>query len=235
MGAKMLSKVAVAGFALMVSTAGAFAADMPMKAYSPPVSPTFDWTGFYLSVGGGYQGGTVNGSGTTGNNVTTSVTYVDVGAGYRKQLPFGLVLGLDVSAPVWIAKSSFTASVPGGAFAPVSSAQANFLVLPEFQIGYAIDRWLPYAGFGVGVANIKATTNPAPGVFASDTQSSPVFIASFGLDYALTNNWILGVRYDHLEGAQHNFVFNIPGAAVATVSQLGAVTDGVSGVLKYKF
>jgi len=230
----MVSRFVVAGLAFMVSTAGAFAADLPAKAPTAPVAPGYDWTGFYLLAGGGFQAGTVTGPGTAGFNVTTSVAYVDIGAGYRKELPFGLVLGLDVSAPVWVAKSTFTTPVAFG-FAPISSGKVNFLLLPEAQVGYAIDRWLPYVGIGVGVADVKATNTPAAGVTVSNTQASPVLVATFGVDYALTNNWIIGLRYDHLEGAQHNYIFNIPGAALPTIIQVGAVTDGVSGVLKYKF
>jgi opacity protein-like surface antigen len=219
---------------LALGTVGALAADLPMKAASAPMVPTFDWTGYYLAAGVGFQAGTVTGPGTTGFNVTTSVVDVDVAAGYRKQLSNGLVLGLDITAPVWVAKSTFTA--PGfGGFAPISSGRVNFMLLPEAQLGYAIDRWLPYIGLGVGFADVKASTTTAPGVTLSDTELSPVVIISAGLDYALTNNWIIGVRYDHLEGAQQNYIFHPAGALVPTVVQVGAVTDGVSGVLKYKF
>ena len=50
----MVSRVAVGGFALMVSTAGPFAADMPMKVRRAPVVPRYDWTGFYIEAEGGF-------------------------------------------------------------------------------------------------------------------------------------------------------------------------------------
>jgi opacity protein-like surface antigen len=106
-------------------------------------------------------------------------------------------------------------------------------LIPQVQLGYALGRYLPYFGVGVGVADLKGGFTTAAGTSFSDTQLSPVVDLSFGVDYALTDNWIIGVRYDHLDFEQHNYTFATP--FLPTVVQVGAVSDGVSGIVRYKF
>jgi opacity protein-like surface antigen len=229
--AEMISKLAIAGTALLLGSASsALAADLPAKAYSPLAPAVFNWTGYYLGAGGGFTAGTVTGTGTTGVNSTGTIDYVAVEGGYRYQLPFNLVLGFDVTAPVWASTAKVTPPPGLGTF---DSAKPLFIVLPQVQIGYAFGQFLPYFGIGVGVADIKATTTTFAGTKLSDTEADPMLDVSFGLDYALTNNWILGVRYDHLQGEEHNYTFAT--APTPTVQQLGSNSDGVTGMIKYKF
>jgi outer membrane immunogenic protein len=170
------------------------------------------------------------GPGTAGNNVGGSASYFAVNGGYRYQIPAGLVLGFDISAPVWVSTSSF--STPTAA-PTVSQSKPQFILIPEVQVGYALGQFLPYLGIGVGVADVKGSFRTPAGAMFSDTQLSPLVAVSFGVDYALNNNWIIGIRYDHIDLEQHNYTFSTPFAP--TVLQVGAVGDGVSGALRYKF
>jgi outer membrane immunogenic protein len=227
----MLRKFVMAGIALVLGSASALAADLPTKyAPAPAPAPEFNWTGFYLGVGYGYLNGSVTGPGTVPFNVGGAVSYFEVNGGYRVQTSSNIVLGLDVSAPVWLSQSTFHVPPPGAGF---NTAAPQYLILPEAQIGYAFGRFLPYFGVGVGLANVKATITPVAGTPLSDTTSSAVLAVTFGVDYALTNNWIVGVRYDHVQGELHNYTFNTAGAP--TVVQVGTATDGISGIVRYKF
>ena len=225
----MLRTSAVVGAILMLAPASALAADLSVKS-PPPAYPTaFTWTGYYFGAGFGFEDATATGTGVAGNNVQATLDFFTVDGGYRLQIPNNIVLGLDVFAPVWVSKSNFNPPFAGG----VDSAQVYFAVVPEVQLGYAIGRVLPYLGIGVGVADVKATLAPAVGPTVADTQLTTLVTATFGLDYALTDNWILGVRYDHIAAAERNYTFPTPG--FPTVSQVGANMDGVTGVIKYKF
>jgi outer membrane immunogenic protein len=228
----MLRKLAVAGTALVLCSVSALAADLPAKAAPiAPIAPTaFNWSGFYLGAGGGFTSGSATGWSTTGTNTSASIDYVAVEGGYRYQLPFNLVLGLDVTAPIWASTGKVTPPAGLGVF---DSAKPLFIVLPQVQIGYAIGQFLPYVGIGVGVADIKATTTTFAGSKLTDKELDTVLDLSFGLDYALTNNWILGVRYDHLEAAERNYTF--PATPTPTIQQVGSNSDGVTGMIKYKF
>src|SRR5262249_37750203 len=148
--------------------------------------------------------------------------------GYRYQMPDHLVIGLDVSAPVWV--STRSANIPSSTI--IGSVHPLFVIAPEIQIGYAIGRWLPYAGFGVGVADVKATDNAGCAILTT-TVADPLLIVTFGVNYAVTNNWILGLRYDHIHAEERNYVFNTTGGP--TVIQAGMNSDGIAGVVQYKF
>ena len=80
----------------------AIAADMPLKA--PPAAAVYSWTGFYLGGHVGYGGGSF-GPGTNplpeqGAFFPHSVTGLIGGyqAGYNKQLPNHVVLGIEADA-----------------------------------------------------------------------------------------------------------------------------------------
>src|SRR5580704_6104201 len=54
-GNKLMTKNVVLGAiaALVLGTAAAVAADLPMKTKAPPPIAIYDWTGFYIGVSGG--------------------------------------------------------------------------------------------------------------------------------------------------------------------------------------
>ena len=231
-GVVAMKQLVIAAAVLMVGTVSALAADLPTKSGPlPSVAPVaFNWTGFYLGVGGGFTAGTATGTATAGVNATGTIDYVAVEGGYRYQLPYDLVLGFDVTAPIWASTAKVNPPFGPGFF---DSAQPLFIVLPQVQIGYALGRFLPYFGIGVGVADVKAVTTPFGGARFTDTEPDAVLDVSFGLDYALTNNWIIGARYDHLVAEERNYTFAT--APTPTIQQVGSNSDGVTGVIKYKF
>lgn len=228
----MLRKVAILVTALGLVSGSALAADLPVKEALPSLlSPqsAYNWTGWYGGGGIGYQAGTATGSGVAGFNVAPHLWFFGLNGGYRLQLPDNLVLALDLSAPIWVSGNSFAPPGLGTA-----TLQPNFILASEFQLGYAIGRWLPFVGLGVGFADIKATLTPiAGGTALTDTQLDPLYMITFGVNYAWTDHVVVGLRYDHIELDQHNYTFATPGAP--TVAQAGGNSDGISAMLQYKF
>jgi outer membrane immunogenic protein len=228
----MVRKLIWAAALVVTGSMSAQAADMAVKA-APPMAPAFNWTGWYLGAGGGFMHGDLSGPGIAfATNTSGSDAFVAVEGGYRYQLPVSIVLGFDVTAPVWA--EGVTKLQPGGA--GPTTVKPQYIVLPTVQIGYAIGSWLPYFGVGAGVANIKVTTTTfaLPGAQVSNTQTASVFDLALGIDYALTQNWIVGARYDHLIVEEKNYTFNTGGGGVAP-QVVGATTDGVMGMIKYRF
>ena len=223
----MLRDVAIIVATLSFASGNALAADLPAKA-APLIPAGYNWTGFYAGVGAGYQTGQATGTAVTGVNIEPNLWYVGITAGYRYQLPDNIVFGFDISAPIWASTNTFA---PGGG--TTARLDPYFAVAPEFQLGYAIGRWLPFVGLGVGFTDIKATITPVGAPAVSDTELSPAILVTFGLFYAVTDNVIAGLRYDHIDLAQHNYTFGTAGAP--TIMQAGGNTDGVTAVLEYKF
>ncbi len=231
----MFRTIAWVAALVLSGSISAHAADMAMKGASPMApTPAYNWTGWYLGAGGGFMNGTATGNAVAFvSNASGTVGFVAVEGGYRYQTPSNFVLGIDVTAPVWAGTVSITPQPLGTGF---DSAKPEFIVLPTIQVGYAFGQWLPYLGFGVGVADIKATTQTfGVGGLAlfSDTETSPVYDFAVGVDYALTYNWIVGLRYDHLISPDRSYSFAT--GPTPTVQQVGAYTDGVTAMVKYRF
>src|SRR5579864_4919441 len=96
---KIISSAAI----LLLSSAVGFAADLPLKARPlavPIAPPVYNWTGWYVGVHvGGFWGDTSNNLGLP--NVSASSAFAGVQGGYRYQFANNVVLGIQVSAPLW--------------------------------------------------------------------------------------------------------------------------------------
>jgi outer membrane immunogenic protein len=219
----MLRKVAILLAALGAASGSALAADLPAKVSAP--APLYNWTGWYAGVSAGYQAGTVTGSGVAGLNLQPRLWMVGLNGGYRIQVSGNIVLGLDINLPVWASSNSSNPATFGSL-----SMQPTFILAPEAQLGYAIGRWLPFVGLGVGVTEIKGSITPLGKGTSSDTVLDPLFIFTFGLDYAWSDHVIVGLRYDHIELDTTNWTF-----AGIPPQQAGGFSDGATAVLQYKF
>jgi outer membrane immunogenic protein len=219
----MCKAVAISAALAAISTR-ALAADLPVKAVAPV---GYDWTGLYAGVAFGGLAGTITGPGVAGFNFHPTLWGFGVNGGYRYQLPDHIVLGLDVSAPVWSSQSTFTAPVGTLSFHP------RYAVMPEAQVGYAIGRFLPFAGFGVGFTDTRVGATPTGGKTAWASGDSPLLLVTFGVDYLLTDHVIIGVRYDHVDVEQGNW--NFATASPPVVTQAGGHSDGVTATLQYRF
>jgi outer membrane immunogenic protein len=206
----------------LASGSSALAADLAYKTPAPPAASIYDWTGGYVGIGGGYQSGTATGSALAGASIEPKLWFFGVSGGYRLQLANNIVLGVDVSAPFWATSNTF---LPPGF--GTATLKPLFIVAPEAQIGYALGRWLPYVGLGVGVADIKGTVTPTGGSTLSDTELAPEYMITFGVSYAVTDHVIAGLRYDHIELDEHNWTFQT--TPLPTISQVGGNSDGVTG------
>jgi outer membrane immunogenic protein len=206
-----------------------FAADMALKAPPPPPAPVFSWTGLYAGVGSGFQVGTITGPAVAGFNMNFQPTLWGAGVslGYRYELANSLVLGLDASAPLWSSKTTFTAPVGTLSFHP------RYAIMPEAQIGYALGKFLPFVGFGVGFTNTRVGATPAGGETAWASGDSPLILATCGIDYAIVEHVVVGLRYDHIEVQEGNW--NFTGATPPFGPKAGGYSDGLTATLQYQF
>ena len=192
-----------ASLAFVVAACGA--------AVAQPV-PAYNWTGFYAGAFGGYAWGSVSGGPGAFSNTTDikdDGTMAGLQGGYRRQFMNNVVFGAELILPLYITKGT-SRDITNPAI--TYEAKPNWAVFGDLQLGYAYGRFLPYVFVGGGWTNVTGTTfNVSPaGVFAlgqSDSANAThrVLIAGAGLNYAVTDNIALGLRYTYIDLSKENY------------------------------
>ncbi|MGB6877495.1 MAG: outer membrane protein [Candidatus Acidiferrales bacterium] len=158
----------------------------PLYKAPPPVSPAYDWSGFYLGVNGGggwgdshWQG--IGRAGLSGGQLGGT-------AGYNWQLGQA-VLGLEGDID-W---SHLTGNVPcaGG----TCTTSDTWLSTVRGRVGYSFDRFLPYVTGGLASGNIGAA---APGLPGGSTTNTGWALGG-GVEVALPGNWSAKAEYLHVD------------------------------------
>jgi outer membrane immunogenic protein len=175
-------KISAAFAALLMSSAGAFAADLPRKTapVAPVAVPLFTWTGFYVGVNAGYGWGETraNGAavlpgnwnvpfantlpGTLSGNLKPDGFVGGVQAGYNFQIN-QFVLGIEADAMYHDQKASRAAvNTFFGAAAPATftaRTEIEWSISIRGRIGVAFDRFLVYGTGGVAFADVSYNSN----------------------------------------------------------------------------
>ena len=210
------------------------AADLAVKApvYKAPVVAPFSWTGLYIGVEGG--GGWARESWLDNTALGSTDFRANGGffggqAGYRYQLG-QFVLGIEAAGAPADLKDTNSA----GATSETFKVQSLYSVTG--QVGFALDRWLPYVkgGWGGAQTNLFAQSRA---VSASQSENNSGWIVGGGLDYAITNNIILGVAYEHYDLDFADFTAPASnGGAPLTVNNASRLkVDAVLGRFNFKF
>jgi outer membrane immunogenic protein len=237
----MLRKLLLSSVAATAMVGSALAADLPYRKAPPPVVPVvplFTWTGFYVGVDGGYGWENIRETGIIGGLPAYQLSYRangPVGGGHAgfnwqvNQFVFGFegdVLGtsMRVTAPlntflfantVW--QTGVTGSVRG-------------------RIGWAWDRFLVFGTGGVAFEDFRLRENfigVGPGFLGETFHTTRAgFTVGGGVEYAVTNNWLLRAEYRYSDyGTFNNASVLVPGLFYRSRVQDSRVTGGVS----YKF
>ncbi|NLH81412.1 MAG: porin family protein [Phyllobacteriaceae bacterium] len=211
-----LTFTALAVSALLVGSASA--ADMSMKAApvaAPASAAAFSWTGAYVGGSAGYAWGWSKVTDQNGyNSLGSSFSYHPDGgifglhAGYNLQYDMFVVgaeaelgwLGLDGGAqyPAYVGTRSADDSR--------ASIRTDFYTALTARVGVTpMDLLLVYGKGGVAFANLKTSfIDPDPiGTTLVSGTSRTTFKAGWtvggGLEYALADNWVARVEYDHYD------------------------------------
>jgi outer membrane immunogenic protein len=224
-----MKKLALAAMLATLGVTSAVAADLPARTMytkaAPIVAPAVNWSGFYI-------GGQVGGAGSSGGYVQTDTglpsedirvnpSSVIGGAHAGVQGQWGSwVLGLEGTFNF----SGLKETVPSPVFPDrTRTLQTGDIATVVGKLGYASGQWLFYAKGGFADAHIKtATFNPAGGlnVVSETTLWTAGYTVGGGVDYKLTQNWILGADFNY-----YNFRFT-PGFAVSNVGSTATGTNG---------
>jgi len=216
------NKILGSASAIAIVLAGggvASAADLPVKTpYAAPPS-LFNWSGWYI-------GGSIERSAARLPSDSDPVNSIG-----RAVIP-GMHLGYNVQNGniVWGLEGNvnFTKAthVIGS---PNQLVKIDNTASVRARLGWAVDRVLFYGTAGVGYMKIRATTSdPAGASVFSGNAWRPV--VGFGIEGALTNNWILGGEYLAYLGSK-----NVTGGALADDSRQLKNVEEFRLRLSYKF
>jgi outer membrane immunogenic protein len=202
----MLRKTLLASAGTIALATQAFAADLPSRAPPPvyvPPAPIFTWTGFYLGGQVGYGWGTERANvtfpaaGTLFNSFSAQGVIGGGHIGYNYQVN-QWVIGLEGTVDGTSISKTF---IPSGVIFPALpgfglSYKASIPIEGSIRgrVGIAWDRVLLYATGGAAFGGVEATLTTPAGTFTRSATRVGWTVGG-GLEYAVTNNWSVGVEY----------------------------------------
>ena len=200
-----MKKTVLAALFCVIAVGNGFAADLP-AAGPPPAAvryagaATYDWSGFYIGINGGYAFGNSSwNSGTppltTGNFTTDGLLAGGtLGINYQAgRFVFGFEGDADWSSLKGTSSNGYCSAVTAGA---VCQTAEHWLGTLRARIGFAVDRVLIFGTAGGASGDIKAGLNP-PGTY--DASNNFGWTAGGGIEAAITENWTAKVEYLHVD------------------------------------
>jgi outer membrane immunogenic protein len=168
-------KLRIAGLALIASVSAAAAADVGYPARTgTPVSPAYNWSGFYVGAMGGYGS-------TSSQHVKGEFAGGTIGANWQMSY---IVAGVEAEGG-W--------SNIGRPYNGVDSYNANALGSVNGRLGVAIDNILFY-GKG-GFAFLNNTVDVPPIFAASGSKVQTGWDAGGGIEVGFLQNWSVKAEY----------------------------------------
>jgi outer membrane immunogenic protein len=203
-------KLRIAGLALIASVSAAAAADVAYPARTvTPVSPAYNWSGFYIGAMGGYGS-------TSSQRVNGEFAGGTVGANWQMSY---VVVGVEAEG-AWS-----NIGRPLGSF--IDSFHSNALGSVNGRLGVAMDNILFYGKGGFAFLN---TTVDVPIFAVSGTKVQTGWDAGGGIEVGFLQNWSVKAEYLY----SHYASVDIPAGPFIIRSGDLNVHSGKIGV-NYKF
>ncbi len=185
-----MKRLVLASVAIATLMGAANAADMPRRAAMPtkavPYVQTYNWTGGYVGINGGYGFGRANFAAPVATgDFDTRGGMVGGTVGYNwqaGQTVFGLEGDLD-----WANVRGDSACGAG----VTCETRNNWLGTARGRVGYAFDRFMPYVTGGLAVGGVK---NSVTGLGETSTTKAGYALGG-GMEAALAGPWTAKVEY----------------------------------------
>ena len=172
----------------------ASAADLAARPYTkaPPLSPAYNWSGFYIGAMGGYAFDSDNGGGFGGGTI-----------GYNWQAPGSqFVFGIEIDAAGASIKDSLSGVILG--IPTTVEDKINALGSVTGRVGVAANAALFYAKGGYAWANNELSASGI--VNGSDSHVHSGYTVGGGIEYMFAPNWSAKAEYmfTHLGSENYN-------------------------------
>jgi len=231
----------LASSAILLAFAGAAQADglfgqpvAPADVYYNRFLPPFTWTGFYLgaNIGGGWFTGTAT---DFASGITLSEDHSGVigggQLGYNYQIK-NYVVGVewDFDATSINHRGSATTIPLVGTVS--ASAETRWVTTLAARAGVIGDSWMAYIKAGGGWAHTHASvSNLTTSTVDSQTDTAGGWLVGAGVEYALTDRWILKLEYDYLNLSNRT----LPGFIANDSFSVDRNLQMLKGGLNFKF
>ena len=223
--------LAAAALVASLMASSALAADLPARVYkgappAPVAVPSFSWTGFYLGADAGWSH--LNSvSDTALGSASNNVNGFAIGAlaGYNYEFSGGFVVGAELDGTYVTGNHTNSTALAGTAV----RAGQEWTDRARLRLGYALDRALIYVAGGYTYADHNILFSGASA--GSGPKSLNGYNLGVGVDYAVTDNWLVRLEYIHDQFGNRNFATT---GAVTSVRQKTS-DDLVRAALIYKF
>ena len=213
------------------------AAPAPVYKAPPPVVTAYNWTGFYVGINGGGAWGHEDWLDNNGFGGTVGLR--PNGGEFGGQVGFRwqwnqLVLGIEGTWDWAGLRNSLTATPY------TDELKIDSLYTATAQVGWAWDRVLIYAKGGWGPApqpTLNSRLRRLQDLVARNSETVSGWTVGGGVDYAVWQNLILGVEYDHFDFEYNPFIapFSTGGSPWIVTNTSRLTVDQVVARLSYKF
>ncbi|WP_315832617.1 outer membrane protein [Bradyrhizobium prioriisuperbiae] len=219
-----MKKLLLASVALIALASSASAADLAARPYTKapvaPISPAYNWSGFYIGAMGGYGWS----SDVTTNGVTVSSSDLKGGfaggtIGYNWQFSPSWVFGLEADA-AW-ADLSASDTVLGITLEDKIRSMGSV----TGRLGYAAGPALLYVKGGWAWANNRVSVSGF-GQSVSDSQFHSGWTVGAGLEYMFAPSWSAKAEYMYADYGKETY-FN--------ALDLGTSVHTIKGGINYHF
>jgi len=243
--------------AALLCAGSANAADLAVPAYKAPVvAPAFSWTGWY--IGGNIGGGWGESTSTNANYLGFDLASVGFDTSPLSSKPSGIIGGGQIGYD-WQFNPSWVAGVVAdfqGADIKGTATQPNFLGVPDWtattseslrslgtvrgRLGWTAGNWMVYGSGGGAYGSVSSTYNVSSSApnqtggelsFGANSETRFGWAGGVGVNYAMTQNWIVGLDYLHYDLGRTSV--SDPAGALIMDQKVGG--DIVRGVINYKF
>ena len=223
--------LATVSFVALASVSSASASDLPSKKNAPTapaVAPSYNWSGPYLGVQGGYTfSSDVTGTLSSYSSYVPQATgqFGGLFGGYNFQSG-SIVYGgeLDFS----LANVEDTKSTSGGGLTLKIKTSQSRVGAARVRLGYAFDNILVFAAAGVAHSDGKismAIASPALNVSESDKKDFIGFTVGGGVEYGVSKNLATKIEYRYSSYQTQTF----------GTTKIGFDTHDVRAGVAYKF
>ena len=219
----MFRKILLVALGTVVVAAPAYAARTTAPASSGPAS----WTGYYAgaTLGANWNDAHVKIPIYPSKfDIDTSAFLAGGKLGYNYQVA-NYVFGLEKSMEATFNEGSHASGAGTESYKASQDWQGALVA----RVGYALgDKFLPYVKGGLGIAHMTDMHYDPELGFGKKSHTYFGWTAGAGVDYALTNNWIVGVDYAYAAYESHEFTYAGP-------TSIRPTTNTVKASLSYKF